>query len=266
MEGKEYRSGRDHVLVGDRGIELRHAGRAPVNIPWASIGLLRVEELDDGRARWRALCAHLSDGRKVMLPAPRSDREDGTFFDAHATEILKAWRTSYARRGSEPQDAVPIEYRRSTAREVDLGETADVVLELPPQGSSRPEGGVYRAGLSRLVVNDEGIAVNRLTRRQVFIPWPAVRSVMAYQAGRWGLWIVRVRLHDRRAVLLPAPLSRKGEHDPEFQQALAEVIAVWQLHRPQGTAGQPSDHISKAALREAAGHVQVDKSGRSRFR
>lgn len=262
----QYRSGRDHVLVGDWGIELRQAGRAAVIIPWTSIGLLRVEEFDEGRARWRALCAHLSDGRKVMLPAPRSNSEDGTSFDAQTTEILKAWRASYVRRGSEPQDAVPIEYRRSTAREVDLSETADVVPTMPPLGDSSPEIAVYRSGLSRVLVSKDGIGVKRLTQRQVFIPWSAVRSVTAYDWGRGNLWIVRVRLHDRRNVLLPVPISRNGEHDPRFQRALAAITAVWQAHRPQGTGTQPADRISKAALREAARSVQVDASFFSRFR
>lgn len=266
MDGKEYKSGRDHVLVGERGIELRQAGRAAVDIPWTSIGLLRVEEFDDGRARWRALCAHLSDGRKVMLPAPRSNREDGTSFDAQAAEILKSWRASYARRGSEPQDAVLIEYRRSTAREVDLSETADVVPGLSPLGDSSPEVAVYRSGLSRVYVSVDGIGAKRLTQRQVFIPWAAVRSVTAYQWGRGSQWVVRVRLHDRRNVVLPAPVSYRGEHDPGFQQALAAITAVWQAHRPQGTGTQPTDRISKAVLREAAGSVQVNASFFSRFR
>ena len=266
MEAKEYQSGRDHVLVGERGIEFRQAGRAAVDIPWTSIGLLRVERFDDGRARLRALCAHLSDGRKVILPAPRSNSDDGTVFDTQAAEILKAWRASYLRRGSEPQDSVPIEYRRSTAREVDLSETADVVPAMPPLGDSRPEAAVYRSGLSRVYVSLDGIGVKRPTRRQVFIPWPAVRSVTACHWGCGSLWIVRVRLHDRRNVLLPAPVSHSGEHDPGFQRALAAITAVWQPHRPQGTGSQPTDRISKAALREAAGYVQVNASFFARFR
>lgn len=236
-----------------------------MDISWTSIGLLRVEESGDGRARWRALCAHLSDGRKVMLPAPRSNSEDGTSFDAQVTEILKAWRESYVHRGSEPQDAVPIEYRRSTARDVDLGETADAVPAMPPLGDSSPEVAVYRSGLSRVLVSIDGIGMKRLTQRQVFIPWSAVRSVTAYHWGR-GLWVVRVRLHDRRNVLLPTPISHNGEHDPGFQRDLAAITAVWQAHRPQGTGTQPADRISKAALREAARYVQVDASFFSRFR
>lgn len=237
-----------------------------MSIPWTSVGLLRVEEFDDGRALWHALCAHLSDGRKVVLPAPHSDSEDGTSFDAQVTEILKVWRASYVRHGSEPQDAVPIEYRRSTAREVDLSETADVVPGMPPQGASSPEGAVFRSGLSRVYVDLDGVGVKRLTQRQVFIPWSAVRSVTAYHLGRGDLWVVRVRLHDRRNVLLPAPLSHHGEHDPGFQRDLTAITAVWQAHRPQGSGTQPSDRISKAALREAAGYVQVDQSFFSRFR
>lgn len=128
MEGTKYWSGRDHILVGDRGVELQWVGRAPIAIPWTSIGLLRVEEVDDGSAaRHRALCAHLSDGRRLPFPAPRSDGDHGSRFDAQAAEILKAWRTSYLPRVAQPRDAVPADYRRSMARDIDLADKMDAV-------------------------------------------------------------------------------------------------------------------------------------------
>lgn len=253
-------------MVGDRGIELRQVGRASIDVPWTSIGLLRVEEVDDGSARRKALCAHLSDGRRLLLPAPRSGREDGVLFAAQSAEILKAWRASYVRRGSEPWDAVPVDYRRAIARDIDLADTTDAVPAPPTDGCGSGEGGIYRSGLSRVAIHAEGISVARPTQRRIFIPWPAVRSVLAYDAGRRNLWVLRVRLHDRRTVLLPAPLSRNGEHDPDFQRALAEITAAGRLHQPPGADSRPSDRVSKTMLREAAGSVQLGESFWSRFR
>lgn len=254
------------MVVGERGIELRQVGRSPIDVPWTSIGLLRVEEVDDGSSHRRALCAHLSDGRKLPLPAPRSDRADGALFEAQATAILMAWRAACLLRGPEPQDAVPVDYRRALARDIDLADTADMVTTSPTDGGARGSGGIYRSGFSRVIVSEEGISVARPTQRRVFVPWPAIRSVLAYDAGRRSLWIVRVRLHDRRTILLPAPLSRTGEHHPDFQRALAEITTVWQRHQPQSANGRLNDRISKAALREAAGSVRLGESVRSHFR
>jgi hypothetical protein len=177
-----------------------------------------------------------------------------------------AWRATYVRRGHEPQDAVPVDYRRAFARDIDFADTADTVTAAPTDGGASGSGEVYRSGFSRVTVGEEGISVTRPAQRRVFVPWPAVRSVLAYDAGRRSLWIVRVRLHDRRTILLPAPLSHTGEHDPSFRRALAEITTVWQRHHPRSADGQPNDRISKTALREAAASVQLGDSFWSRFR
>lgn len=129
MEGEQgtYRVGRDVVLVDELGIELRRAGHAPVRLPWAAIGLLR-EETDGGRGA-RVLRAHLLDGRKLDLPLPPD-----------AAAILRAWRRSYATRGPNPHDAVPVDFRRASARQVDLSDIADAV----PDGVAQDDVSAYQ--------------------------------------------------------------------------------------------------------------------------
>ncbi len=108
------------MLVGEQGIELRRARRAPVSVPWAAIGLLREET--GGDPRRKVLRVHLHDGRILDLPAP-----------AESAEILKAWRRSYATRGPNPHDSVPLDFRRATAQQVDLADLADAVPGETPE-------------------------------------------------------------------------------------------------------------------------------------
>lgn len=123
MAGEQgaYQVGRETLLVDGQGIEWSRPKHATVRLPWAAIGLLR-EEVDDGGRGARVLRVHLHDGRVLDLPAP-----------PQCAEILKAWRRSYTTRGPAPHDAVPVDFRRAAARQVDLEEIADAVPGESPQ-------------------------------------------------------------------------------------------------------------------------------------
>jgi hypothetical protein len=250
---RTYQIGRERLAVDEQGLAWHRPGRGPVEVPWAVIGMLRVEEVEHGPRPRRVLRAHLSDGRTLELPAP-----------VEAGEVLKAWRASFAARGRPPHDAMPADYRRAVAHGIDLGDVVDGEPAPAPAAESRV-GGVYRSGLSRAVVDEAGVTITRPFQARLRIPWQAVRSVTAIEtSGMRLLWMVRVRLHDRRVVLLPAPSSRAGEQDPDFQRALGEITAALRASRP--AAGELADRIERSALREAAADVALEEGRRDRRR
>ena len=216
------------------GLELRGAGPA-IDVPWAAIGQLQVT---DGRLR-----IHLADGRVFDVPEA-----------ADVTAILKAWRAVTGPHGGRSRDAVPVEFRRAAAERVDLGSVADA---LPRSESQPPAPGIYRAGLSSTLVDEQGLVLVRPRKGRLRIPWQAVRSVTAYEpTGLRRKWVVRVRLHDRTEHMLPAPYTRKGPRDPEFQRALGEIEAALRASHP--VPGEPADHISKRQRRQAAKTIRYE--------
>ncbi|MBR7834042.1 hypothetical protein KDL01_12250 [Actinospica durhamensis] len=224
------------IGITEQGLELRGAGPA-MDVPWVAIGQLQVV---DGRLR-----IHLADGR--VFDAPEV---------AEVTAVLKAWRAVTGPHSGRPHDAVPVEFRRAAAARVDLGSVSDA----PPQPESRPAQpppGIYRAGLSSTIVDEQGLVVVRPRKGRLRIPWRAVRNVTAVElTGLRSKWVVRVRLYDRTDHMLPAPSTRKGPRDPEFQRALGEIAAALRASRP--APGEPADHIGKRERRQAAKTIRYE--------
>lgn len=222
------------IVLDEQGLELRRGGHDPVRLPWDVIGLL--QPADGGQ-----LQIHLLDGRILDVSSP-----------SDAAAVFAAWRARSGTSGRQPRDAVPVELRRAAAQSIDLGAFAPASPDLPRIG------GVYRAGRSSAVVDEQGVVIVRPRQGRLRIPWRAVRSVTAYELkGVRSMWVVRVRLHDRSNHLLPAPRTRRGERDPDFQRALREIAAALRASRP--APGEPSDQITKQMRRAAVREVGYEE-------
>ncbi|HET9172166.1 MAG TPA: hypothetical protein VFN97_22250 [Actinospica sp.] len=124
------------------------------------------------------------------------------------------------------------------------------------------EGIRYRTGLTRVVVDREGIAVHRFWRGSIALPWELISRVGVAKWPWSNEWAVHVELVDGHRSTLPAPAGNPDPYDAALRRAEYEIRRFQIEADAARAAGEPKDEVPAEYRAVAAGRLAYSGGAR----